>query len=185
MVSNDVIAFLKATRLWTEEEAEKTFKRWYQWLTEVTKSNEVSRHFAAVQETNYDQLISIVDIDVDLVCPHHLLPVDMVVHISYLPNGKILGLSKFARVAKDLAQPMTQEEYTKKLVTVIQDKLKPKWCMAIVTGEHACMQCRGVHAKNSKTITSAIRADTKTGKQSPIYENLKREFMRICLKHGW
>lgn len=177
---NDVIEFLKSTRLWSEEEAEKTFKRWYQWMIDVCTHKDIGRHFGAITKSDYDQLITVKDIDVVLVCPHHLLPVVMNVHIAYMPDGKILGLSKFARIAKDLSVPIIQEEYTQTLVDIIKDKLNPKWIMAIVVGEHSCMQCRGVRAINSKTITSAVksRVDDKASK------SYKDEFMRIVKFNG-
>lgn len=175
-MKSEIIELLKISG-WNQEQAEKTYNRWYNWLVESTRKTDVKPYFEAIEEVDYDQLVIVKDIDVDLVCPHHLLPVDMIVHIGYLPNRRILGLSKFARVAKALAYSQTQEEYTKQLVEIIFKNLKPKWCMTIVIGEHSCMQCRGVRSKQSKTITSAIRPkdSLKTN------EHLKKEFMKLVV----
>ena len=163
------------TKLWDVDEAQKTFDRWYNYLVEACKKKDISQHFKAKEKLDYDQLVIVKDIDVDLICPHHLLPVDMRVHIGYLPQGWILGLSKFARIAKDLAYPQTQEKYTEDLVNIIMKELEPQWCMAIVIGEHACMQCRGVKSKQSKTITSAI------GGSKAKKEDLKKEFLKLVI----
>lgn len=176
-MKSEIIELLKISG-WSEEEAEKTFTRWYSWLAQSVRQNNVTEYFKAIEKIKYDQLVVVKDIDVDLVCPHHLLPVDLVVHIGYLPNGKILGLSKFARVARALSYSQTQEQYTKQLVEVIHKNLEPKWCMAIVTGQHACMQCRGVRSKNSKTITSAIKTPTRNNVKE---EHLKKEFMKLVI----
>ena len=176
-MKSEIIELLKISG-WTQEQAEKTYYRWYNWLIESTKKENIKEHFKAVEEEKTDQLVIVKGIDVDLVCPHHLLPVDMVVHIGCLPHNKILGLSKFIRVARALSYSQTQERYTEKLVETIFENLKPKWCMAIAIGEHACMQCRGVRSKNSKTITSAIRTDIGEKKKG---EHLKREFMKLVV----
>ena len=176
-MKSEIIELLKISG-WDDEEAKKTFDRWYNWLVESTKKEDVKQYFNAIEKIEYDQLVIVKDIDVDLVCPHHLLPVDLIVHIGYLPNGQILGLSKFARVAKALSYPQIQEGYTKQLVDIIFENLKPKWCMAIVIGEHSCMQCRGVRSKNSKTVTSAIRVPSNYPTKE---EHLKREFMKLVV----
>lgn len=174
-MKSEIIEFMKI-RGWSREEAEKTYIRWFAWLTEVTTIHDVRPHFKAISEVKYTSMVTIKDIDVDLVCPHHLLPVDLVVHIAYIPNKKILGLSKFARVARDLARPITQEEYTNDLVEIISKNLEPIWIMAIVIGKHACMQCRGIKSKQSKTITSDVK--TKLLDKS-IAKSYKDEFMQL------
>ena len=158
----------------TEEEADKTFKRWYNWLNDSLKSKPIADHFNAIEDSKYDQLIIVKDIDANLICPHHLLPVIMRVHIGYVPDGKILGLSKFARIAKDLTMPMTQEEYTSRIVGSIMDNLTPKFVMEIVEGEHTCMRVRGIESKNSVTITNAIRCNLKEGALRSYKEELMR-----------
>lgn len=175
---SEIVDFLKINGF-SEDEAVKTFKRFYSYLVTMCQKKDVKEHFKAIEESEYDQLIIVKDIDVNLMCPHHLLPVIMKVHISYVPNGKILGLSKFARVSRDLAKPITQEEYTDELVKIIQENLKPEFVMAIVEGEHTCMRARGVQSINSKTITNAIRHDEKITVND--VKSYKQEFMKVVL----
>ena len=168
-------------RGFTEEEATKTYNRWYAWLNDTLSVKDVEQHFKAIEESKYNQLVIVKDIDVNLVCPHHLLPVVMKVHIGYVPNGKILGLSKFARVAKDLARPITQENYTEQVVEIINKKLEPQFVMAIVVGKHMCMCVRGVLATGSATITNALRS--KVFSKSEV-QSMKDELMRSVNLNG-
>lgn len=164
-----------------DDKGHKAYIRWINWLNEVVKRDvaQIEKSFQAVEDSVYDELIVIRDIDVDMVCPHHLLPVKMFVNIGYLPDGKILGLSKFARVAREMAKPpLTQEEYTQLLMLIIQEKLMPKWVIVTAIGEHSCMQCRGVKAKFSDTITSAISSKDEQ------YNSLKNEFMHLVDLRG-
>jgi len=172
---SEIIKLLEL-RGFTPDEAKKTFDRWYAWLNNTLIKKDIKKHFNAIEESEYDQLIVIKDIDVPLVCPHHLLPVIMKVHIGYVPDGKILGLSKFARVAKDLARPLTQEEYTKLLVESIQNNLSPKFVMAIAVGQHMCMRVRGVESINSTTVTNCLRHENIENSEIKSY---KEELMRV------
>lgn len=174
---NDIMHMLVDRVGLDKKEAEKTFQRWWSWMVEVTadRSKQIKDHFNAVEKTKADQMIIVRDINANLVCPHHLLPVRMIVHIGYVPYQKQLGLSKFARVARDLCRPITQEEYTHQLVDTIWEGLEPKWIMAIVEGQHDCMQVRGVESIHSKTETLAIESDLEDPKDIRSY---KEEFMR-------
>lgn len=176
---NEITALLKL-RGWTDEEAKKTYLRWFGWLNEMCKPKNIKDHFKAIEETKYDEMVIVKDIDSVLMCPHHLLPVSLEVHIGYLPNGKILGLSKFARVARDLASPITQEQYTQDIVETIFKELSPRWVMAIVTGMHTCMTCRGIKARDSKTITSAYKL-TDDITQLANSNKWREEFMKLVI----
>lgn len=165
-----------------QEKGAKTFKRWYQWLTEIFSRDAtyIESCFNAIEQSTYDQIITVKDIEVDLTCPHHLLPVEMLVHIGYKPAGKILGLSKFARVAKEMAKPpVTQEQYVQDLLSVFDKKLDPKFIIVLAEGKHSCMRCRGVRSRSSVVVTSALNA--RYGSQLGI-ESLKEEVMRLVLK---
>ena len=155
-------------------EAQKSEMRWLTWLHENARDVSVDRHFDAVTDSDVNQLVIVDNIDVNMCCPHHLLPVVLKVHIGYLPDGQILGLSKFARIAKDLAKMKLQEEYTQELVDVIGYKLQADWAMVIVAGQHTCMTCRGIEAKDSETVTSAI-----WGLEYDTHDQLKNEFINF------
>lgn len=158
-----------------EEEGTKTFMRWYMWLTQQfePQDTKVAECWRAVEDITekyqYDQLIITDTIKCSMACPHHLLPVEMKVHIGYLPNGKILGLSKFGRIAEALCKPpKTQEQYTADLAKIISEKLETKWLMVMVTGIHSCMRHRGVEQQDSKTTTSAIIGDKDSTKKAEM-----------------
>lgn len=141
----------------SEDEAKDTEHRWQNWFIErLQKDVYIDRYFKAISEIDVDQMVIVDNLDVEMMCPHHLLPVTLRVHIAYLPDGKVLGLSKFGRVAQGLAASQLQEGYTQRLVEIIGKNLVPKWAMVVVVGTHTCMTCRGVLARRSETITSAI-----------------------------
>lgn len=108
---------------------------------------------------------------------------ELKVNFAYKPDGIILGLSKPARVARDLARPMTQEAYTHELVNIIYGKLKPTWCMAVVIGRHMCMVCRGVKAKETKTITNAMVFSSSDISDMQVL-SFKEEFMKFVTING-
>lgn len=107
---------------------------------------------------NYDQMIVIKDIDYFSHCEHHMVPFFGRVHIGYIPNGKVLGLSKFARIVEAYSRRLQiQERMTKQIAEFIQEELKPVGVIVVVEGTHLCMVMRGVKKINSKTITSEIK----------------------------
>lgn len=140
---------------------------------EVIKS-ELDRMFSAVFPSSMDELVIARDIEVWMLCPHHLLPVKMKVHIGYLPNGKVLGLSKLPRLAKIIAsRPELQENYTKMLADILFERLKPRGVMIVVEGEHLCVRMRGVKDSECVMNTSAVRGEFLNS------DSLKREFLSL------
>ena len=92
-----------------------------------------------------------------MICPHHLLPVKVRCWIGYIPQGKVLGVSKFARVTAIMGKrPIMQEKYVTELADLLMEKLEPKGVAVYMEGEHGCMTCRGV-MQDAKVATSAIR----------------------------
>lgn len=110
---------------------------------------------AALFEEDYRQMVVVKDITFYSLCEHHLLPFFGKVHVAYIPNGKITGLSKIARVVDVFARRLqVQERMTTQIKECIQNTLNPLGVMVVVEAEHLCMQMRGVQKQNSVTTTS-------------------------------
>src|SRR5215207_1359683 len=108
-------------------------------------------------DEGYDELVLVRDIPVQSLCEHHLLPFQGVAHIGYLPDDRILGLSKFARVVEHFARDLqVQERLTQQIANRLQADLKPKGVGVVIEAEHLCMALRGVRAVGSRTVTSAL-----------------------------
>ena len=117
---------------------------------------ELDREFK-VFENGFDEMLVTGPITVWALCPHHLLPCEFKVIIGCVPAGRVLGLSKFARVSDILARrPIMQEQYSMELVNEIFTRLKPKGVAVFITGSHGCMSSRGIK-QNSSVVTSAIK----------------------------
>ena len=100
------------------------------------------------------------DIDFSSTCEHHLMPFFGEVHIAYIPDGKVVGLSKLARVVDVYAKRLQlQERMNNQIADAIMEHLSPKGVAVVVEGEHTCMTARGVKKVGSKTVTYAVRGD--------------------------
>jgi len=109
------------------------------------------------ESAGYDQMVVLRDIELYSMCEHHMLPFHGKVHIAYIPNERVVGLSKLARLADCFAKRLQiQEKLTKQIATSIQDVLKPKGVMVVVEAQHMCMTMRGVGKQNSVMTTSAV-----------------------------
>jgi GTP cyclohydrolase IA len=106
----------------------------------------------------YDEMVVVKDIEFASMCEHHLLPFLGKAHVAYLPNGKIVGLSKLARVVEALARrPQVQERMTEELADLLTEELDPRGVGVIVEASHTCMTVRGVRKPGSVCTTSAMR----------------------------
>lgn len=111
-----------------------------------------------VFDCEYDQVVIEKDIPFTSLCEHHLLPFYGVAHIGYIPNQKVVGLSKLPRALEVLAtQPQIQERLTEQMGNLVFDNLNCKGVVVILEAEHNCMSCRGVRKHGVKTITSCLR----------------------------
>ena len=109
-------------------------------------------------DEGYDELVLARQIPVQSLCEHHLLPFRGVAHVGYLPAGRILGLSKLARVVELFARDLqVQERLTTQVAGWLQEHLEPKGIGVVIEAEHLCMSLRGVQAVGSRTVTSALR----------------------------
>lgn len=109
-------------------------------------------------EENYSHMVMEKDIPFYSMCAHHLVPFYGHAHIAYIPNERILGLSKFARILEFYAKrPQLQERLTEQVVTFLVDKLQPKGAMVVIEARHLCVEMRGVKKPGALTVTSALR----------------------------
>lgn len=119
---------------------------------------EIAKQFR-VFEQGYDEMLAVGPIVAWTLCPHHLLPCRFEVVIGYIPDGRVLGLSKFARASVAMAKrPVMQEQYTQELAEVIKEQLKPKGVGVYVSGYHGCMASRGVH-QSSPVSTTCLKGN--------------------------
>lgn len=124
----------------------------------------------------YDEMVLVKDIEFHSICEHHLLPFIGKAHVAYLPEGKIVGLSKLARVVDALARrPQVQERMTEELADLLMEELSARGVAVILEAVHTCMTIRGVRKPNSLCTTSAMRGafranvSTRTELMSLIY----------------
>jgi GTP cyclohydrolase IA len=109
-------------------------------------------------EEGYSHMVMEKDIPFYSMCAHHLVPFYGHAHIAYIPNERILGLSKFARILEFYAKrPQLQERLTEQVVTFLVDKLQPKGAMVVIEARHLCVEMRGVKKPGALTVTSALR----------------------------
>jgi len=130
----------------------------------------------ALFDEAHQNMVMVKDIEMYSLCEHHLLPFFGKVHVAYIPKGKIVGLSKTARVVEVFARRLqVQERLTDQIVQALWDLVEPEGAGVVVEAYHLCMMMRGVQKQNSKTITSAMRG-TFLGDQKT-----RDEFLRLCM----
>jgi len=129
----------------------------YKFLTKGYKQNVDDVINGAIFEEKYDEMVIVKDIDFYSMCEHHMLPFFGKIHVAYIPNGKIVGLSKIPRLVEMFARRLqVQERLTQQIADVLQEKLQPKGVAVVAEGYHMCMMMRGIEKQNSITTTSAV-----------------------------
>lgn len=127
----------------------------------------------ALFEEKYSQMVIVKDIDFFSLCEHHMLPFYGKVHVAYIPNGYITGLSKIARVVDIFSHRLqVQERMTLQIKDCIQETLKPLGVMVVVEAKHMCMQMRGVEKQNAITTTSDFSGAFNQAKTREEFMNL-------------
>jgi len=127
------------------------------WLTRGYEADARDAVGDAVFEETHEHMVMVRDIEMYSMCEHHMLPFFGKVHIAYIPDGKIVGLSKLPRIVEVFARRLqVQERLTEQIAQAIEDVLKPRGVGVVVEAVHLCMMMRGVEKQNSKTITSAL-----------------------------
>jgi len=121
----------------------------------------------AIFTEDYDEMVTVKDIDFFSLCEHHMLPFFGKVHVAYIPDGKIIGLSKVPRIVEMFSRRLqVQERMTQQIAETLNDVLNPKGVAVVLEGEHMCMQMRGVEKQNSYATTSSMtglfRSDSRT-----------------------
>src|SRR3954467_14977832 len=115
-------------------------------------------HLKKLFTQKYDEIVLVKDIRLVSFCEHHLLPVVGQAHVAYIPNGKVIGLSKIPRVIDVLAKrPQMQERLTEELADLLMKELDAQGVAVVIEGTHSCMTIRGVNKPNSSFVTSAMR----------------------------
>ena len=126
-----------------------------------------ARHLQKFFIEDYDELVLVRDITFNSMCEHHLLPFIGKAHVGYLPNRKIAGLSKLARVVDEVSRrPQVQERMTHTIADLLHRELDAKGVVVVLEAEHSCMTIRGVRKPGSITITSAVRGLFLTNQSS-------------------
>lgn len=126
-----------------------------------------ARHLEKFFTEEYDELVLVRDISFNSMCEHHLLPFMGTAHIGYLPRGKVVGLSKLARVVDEVSRkPQVQERMTHQIADLLAEKLDAKGVVVVLEAVHTCMTIRGVKKPGSLTVTSAVRGLFKTSQNS-------------------
>ena len=120
------------------------------------------KHLRKLFTQKYDEMVLIKDIRFESFCEHHLLPFIGKAHVAYIPNGKVVGLSKIPRVIDVLAQrPQMQERLTEEVADLLMKELDAKGVAVVFEASHSCMTVRGVHKPSSSFVTSAMRGAFK------------------------
>jgi len=128
---------------------------------------EPGRHLKRVFEETYDEMVLVRDISFNSMCEHHLLPFMGVAHVGYVPNGKVAGLSKLARVVEEISKrPQVQERMTEHIADLMEGELNAKGVVVVLEASHSCMTIRGIRKPGSLTVTSAVRGLFRTSESS-------------------
>ena len=126
-----------------------------------------ARHLEVTFPEEYDEIVLVRDIPFTSMCEHHLLPFTGVAHVAYVPNGRVTGLSKLARVVEEVARrPQVQERMTQLIADMLVQKLQTNGAAVVIRAEHSCMAIRGIRKQGSSTITSSLRGVFKTNQAS-------------------
>ena len=128
----------------------------------------------ALFTSSNDEMVVVKDIEFYSMCEHHMLPIIGKVHVAYIPNGKVVGLSKIPRVVDVFARRLQiQEQLTEQICDAVNEALNPKGVAVVIDARHMCMEMRGVEKICSTTVTSALRGLFKKEKKT------KDEFLSI------
>jgi GTP cyclohydrolase I len=147
------------------------------WLTRGYQMDVLDVVGDAVFEEAHSSMVMVRDIELYSMCEHHMLPFFGKAHIAYIPNGRIVGLSKLPRIVEIFSRRLqVQERLTEQVAMAIEEVLHPVGVGVVIEAYHLCMMMRGVEKQNSKTITSALRGSFRDDAMT------RDEFLRLA--HG-
>jgi GTP cyclohydrolase I len=147
----------------TPERFEKALK----YLTSGYQQNMESLLNGATFSVHYDEMVVVKDIEFFSLCEHHLLPFFGKAHVAYLPNKRVLGLSKIARLVNMYGRRLQiQERMTSQIAEAIQEKISPEGVGVIIEARHLCMQMRGVEKQHGQAVTSSMLGSFRHNKQT-------------------
>jgi GTP cyclohydrolase IA len=145
------------------------------WMTQGYGSSAEEVVGSGIFKEEHDNMIMVRDIELYSMCEHHMLPFFGKAHVAYIPNGKIVGLSKIPRIVDVYAQRLqVQERLTEQIAEGLCRVLKPSGVGVVIEAYHLCMMMRGVQKQNSKTITSALRGAFREDPKT------RDEFLRLA-----
>ncbi len=148
-------------------------------LTKGYTENVMTVLHDALFDVDYDEMVIVKDIEFYSMCEHHLLPFFGKAHIAYVPNGKVIGLSKIPRLVDVFARRLqVQERLTRQIAEAITEALHPQGVGVILDASHLCMMMRGVEKQHSSTVTSAMLGVFKTQLQT------RSEFLSLVRRSG-
>ncbi|MGB0377076.1 MAG: GTP cyclohydrolase I FolE [Flavobacteriaceae bacterium] len=157
----------------TPERAAKAMK----FLTEGYEKDPKQILQSAMFSEDYNEMVIVKDIELYSLCEHHMLPFFGKAHIAYIPDGKIVGLSKLPRIVDVFARRLqVQERLTEQILDCINDTLNPKGVAVVIEASHMCMMMRGVQKQNSTTTTSGFRGTFKE-------TETRNEFLKLITSH--
>ncbi len=144
------------------------------WLTRGYRSTVEDAIGDGVFTEQHDNMVLVKDIELYSLCEHHMLPFFGKVHVAYIPDGRLLGLSKIPRLVEVFARRLqVQERLTDEIADAVQQAAEPGGVGVVVEAYHLCMMMRGVEKQNSKTITSAVRGRFRSDNRT------REEFLRL------
>ena len=133
----------------------------------------------ALFDVDYDEMVIVRDIEFYSQCEHHLIPFFGKAHIAYVPQGKVIGLSKIPRIVDVFARRLqVQERLTQQIADAISEAIKPQGVGVVLEASHLCMMMRGVEKQHSSTVTSAMLGVFKTQMQT------RNEFLTLIRRNG-
>lgn len=122
---------------------------------------------SAIFKESYNEMVVVKDIEFYSLCEHHMLPFFGKAHVAYIPNGRVIGLSKMARIVDMYARRLqVQERMTEQIADQLIECLAPQGVGVVIEASHFCMMMRGIQKQNSKTVTSAMRGTLLTNQKS-------------------